>query len=61
MFTVPNHKKRRLLRASLFVMIDGISLIPKKKGKKKLFLLSRSINVIDPNEENVFVVPNHEK
>ena len=29
--------------------------------KEKLFLASQSINVIYPNEDNMFMVPNYEK
>ena len=54
-------KKMRLLRAFAFVMIDEIILIPKKRWKDKLFISSQNINIIYPNEENVFMVPNHEK
>ena len=108
----PIMKKRRFLRASMFLTIDGITLIPKNTGKKsfsyqakapisyiqmrrmciwcpimtkkeivmrmhvshnwrnnidskkwrkeKLFLSSQSINVIYPNEENMFIMANHE-
>ena len=33
----------------------------KQWWKEKLFLWNKSINVICPNEENEFMVPNHEK
>ena len=61
MFIMPNHEKKIDKYMHPFVTIDGITLIPRKGGKKKLFLLSQSINVIYPNEDNVFMVPNHEK
>ena len=44
----------------MFVVIDDHSLIPKKWWKEKLFLWNKRINVIFPNEENVFLVPNQE-
>ena len=34
LFMVPNHKKRRLLHAFMFVMIDEITVIQKMVGKK---------------------------
>ena len=36
-------------------------MIPKKWWKEKLFLSSQSMNVIYPNEENMFMVPNMKK
>ena len=33
----------------------------KKWWKEKVFLWNQCVNVIYPNEENVFIVPNHEK
>ena len=37
-FMVHNHEKKRLLRASMFIIIDERTLIPKKWWKGKLFL-----------------------
>ena len=62
MFIVLNHeKKKRLLQASTFVIIYRITLILKKWWKEKLFLSLQSINIIYPNEDNMFVVRNHEE
>ena len=45
----------------MFVIIDGITLIPSKEGRISFFLSSQSILVIYPNEENVFIMAHHEK
>ena len=43
--------------------IYGINfyLIPKKWSEERFSLQNKSINVIYPNEKNVFMVPNHGK
>ena len=38
-----------------------INIYSKKGWKEKLFLWNQSVNVIYPNEEIEFIVPNHEK
>ena len=55
------NKKRWLLHASMFVTIGRTTSIPKKWWNKRLFFWIHYVNVIYPNEENVFLVPNHEK
>ena len=32
-----------------------------KLVKRKAFTMKPNINIINPNEENVFMIPNHEK
>ena len=60
-FMVPNHeKKRRLLCESMFIEIDRLTLIL-NMVERDFFLRNQSINIFNPNEENVFREPNHEK
>ena len=51
----PIMKKRRLLPATKFVMINGKTLNPKNDGKKSFSCKNHSINIMFPNEENAFL------
>ena len=53
-------KKKKVLCESMFVQIEKRTLIL-KNGRKKAFTMKPSINVIYLNEENVLMVPNHER
>ena len=58
---VPDHEKKPI-NTCMHDCHDWRNNIDSKKwSKEKLFLSSQSINVIYPNDENVFIVPNHEK
>ena len=60
-FMVHNYeKKKRLLHQSMFIPIDKWTLILKMVGSE-VFLMRPKGQFIYPNEENVFMVPNHEK
>ena len=55
-----SRKEKRLLCESMFVPTDKKNLTIKNDGKKS-FSYETDINVIYPNEDNEFMVPNHEK
>ena len=50
----------RLLCEFVFIPINRRTLIP-KMVEREVFLWNQSTNIIYPNEENVFLVPNHDK
>ena len=52
--------KRRLLRESMFITIDGRTLILKYPGKWSFFYKTKH-QFIYPNKEIEFMLPNHEK
>ena len=54
-------KEMRLLCESVFFLIGKQILIIKEWQKVKFFLWNQSFNIIYPNKENEFMVPNHEK
>ena len=56
----PSFKKIRLLCESMIIPIEKQTLIPNLVERENFFR-NQSINVIYPNEENVLMVPNHEK
>ena len=60
-FMVPNQDKKEIITCIYFVIIDEKILIPKKWWKEKHFLSNQSINIIYPNDKNVFMVPIMEK
>ena len=39
----------------------SINVYPLKMAIREAFVRNQSINIINPNEENVFMMPNHEK
>ena len=43
----------------MFILVDRWILILRNMGEDKLFLWNQRINIIYPNEENMFMVPNH--
>ena len=62
MLIAPNYQRLEITMRIKFVPFDGRTLILKKMlEKKKLFLLNQSIKIMSSNEENVFMVPNHQK
>ena len=44
----------------MFVQINARALIL-KMVEKEVFFMKPSINIVYPNKENVFMMPNHEK
>ena len=59
-FMVPNHEKNKDNYESMFFLFEKWTLTIKNGGMGKLFLFNQSIKVIYPNEDNEFMVPNHE-
>ena len=60
-FLWPNHeKKHTIIRINVF-LLRRRNFNFKKMVEGKAFLLSSNVNVIYPNKDNVFTVPNHEK
>ena len=53
-------KKSRLSQESMFVFFDGWTLTLRKMEERKAFLWKSNINIVDPNEKNVFMMRNHE-
>ena len=60
-FSPQTGKEKRLLGKSMSVLIDRWTLNFNNGGKGSFFSWNQSINIIYPNERNVFMVPNHEK
>ena len=60
-FMLPNQEKKadNYMNCCLSQLKDELPFL--KWYKKKFFLWNESINIIYPNEENMVMVPNHEK
>ena len=58
---VPNHENIGDYYMNCVYPNGWMNLDSKKWSKEKLFLSNQSIDVIYPNEENEFMIPNHEK
>ena len=58
---MPNHEKNgyNYENPCLSLLVD--ELCPKENGKKMLFLINQSINIMYPIAENMFIIPNHKK
>ena len=57
---VPNLEKKGIIMW-IHVCPNQKTNINSKNGKKKFSLWYQSINIVYPNGENVFLVPNHKK
>ena len=57
----PIIKRKEIITVSMFVPSNEQTLILRKWLQEELFLGDHRVIVIYPNEENVFIVPNHEK
>ena len=60
-FMGPNHEEKEINTCIHFCHNWWNNIDSKKWWKEKLFRPSQSINIIFPNEENVYMVPNHEQ
>ena len=60
-YMYPNKKNEFAMTKSMFISIEKETSILRKMVERKLFLRNQSINIIYPNYENEFMVPNHEK
>ena len=60
-YSTQSQKECRLLWESMFVSFDGRVLISQKWRDKKLLLWSQTINIMFPNMDKLFMLPNHKK
>ena len=45
----------------MFVSFHGPTLTQRKIAEREAFLANPNINIVYPNEQNMFMVPNHKK
>ena len=62
MIVVPNHERKEIIVRINVYLIPCMDFDNEEiGGKKKLFLLNQSINIVYLNKENVVTVPNHKQ
>ena len=61
MFIVPKPKKLKIISRIQVCSIRHKKFDSIENDKKKLFLPNQCTNIMYPNENNVFIVPNHKR